>query len=115
MHVAIQVALAYVRPLIVHFFALAQAELDFDESVLEVDRKRDKGVTLLPDPTIYALDLLRMEEELLLSIWVVLENSRRKGVFRDMEIPDPHFPTLDFREGVGEGEFAVLDRFNLCA
>ena len=43
---ALGVALGGVGTLVVELFALAQAQLHFDAAMLEVERKRHKGVTL---------------------------------------------------------------------
>ena len=71
---ALRVALRGCLALVVVLLALAHAQLDLHARVLEVDRERDEGVSVLLDERVELVDLTLVQQQPLGTVGVVIED-----------------------------------------
>src|SRR5574344_2857 len=98
--------------LVVEGLAAADAELDLDPSVLEVDLERNQGESLRLRLELELADLLGMDEKLAHRLWLVVEPVAEL-VGGDVDSDKPKFAAQDRPVAARQRNLAVTDGFDL--
>jgi len=109
---ALGILLLQVFPLVIHLLAFSEPDLNLDQAVLEVQAQRNRRVALLPDASIQLVDLLAMQQQLAVTVWLMVL-AVAEVIGRDRKIMQKGLAIANQHKGFVQASLAGPQGFHL--